>query len=118
MSPKVRKALIIAFIVVDVGVTLALTILSIFMLIKIAPIKTEAERAALTGLIGYFANHPMFYLWTCVVPMFVLLAANILLLVMYVRKSTKKEPVELKDLSKEQKAALREALRKELEEDE
>ena len=43
-----------------------------------------------------------------------LLAANIVGLVIYVRKTSKKEPTKLDDLSEEQKEALRQELLKDL----
>ena len=66
------------------------------------------------GLIGYFQQHALVYGLTCVVPLFVLLAINIVGLVIYVRKSSKKEPVAVNDLTDEQKEALRKELLKEL----
>ena len=49
-----------------------------------------------------------------VIPLFVLLAGNVIGLVIYVRKSSKKEPAKLDDLSEEQKEALRQELLKDL----
>ncbi|MBR0294312.1 MAG: hypothetical protein IJQ67_00140 [Bacilli bacterium] len=60
--------------------------------------------------IGYLQKNTTFYLWVFVIPLFVLLAANIIGLVVFVRKSTKKEPVQVNDLTEEQKEALRREL--------
>ena len=113
MNPKVKKALLIVGIVIDVAVTLFLLVLSIIMLAK-----TVGEPGKVAeGMIGYFQTHALTYGLTCVVPLFVLLALNIIGLVIYVRKSAKKEPVAVDDLTEEQKEALRKELLKELSEE-
>ena len=76
--------------------------------------KTPAEIAANDGFIGYLQNHTTFYLLVFVVPLFVLLAANIIGLVIFVKKTSKSEPAQLSDLSDEQKEALRQELLKDL----
>lgn len=78
--------------------------------------KTPAEIAANAnnGLIGYLQNHTTVYGLGFVVPLFVILAANIIGLVIYVRKTSKSEPTQLDDLSEEQKEALRQELLKDL----
>ena len=68
--------------------------------------------------IGYLQQHPTFYLCTFVIPLFVLLAANIIFLILYVRKVGKKSEVAVDDLTEEQKAALRAELLKELQNEE
>ena len=113
MNPKVKKALLIVGIVIDVGATLFLLVLSIIMLAK--TVGDPNNNAG--GLIGYFQRNPLTYGLTCVVPLFVLLALNIIGLVIYVRKSAKKEPVAVDDLTEEQKEALRKELLKELSEE-
>ena len=110
MNPKVKKALLITGIVIDVGATVFLLVLSIIMLAKTVG---DPNNIA-PGLIGYFQKNPLVYGLTCVVPLFVLLAINIVGLVIYVRKSSKKEPVAVNDLTDEQKEALRKELLKEL----
>jgi len=69
------------------------------------------------GFIGYLQNNPTVYLVAFVIPLFVLLAANIIGLVIYVRKSTKKEPIQVNDLTDEQREALKAELLKDLEND-
>lgn len=101
---KSKKILWITLIAIDVIITGFLFVLSIIMLANVP--QTEAERQAMPGLIGILANNGTLYLWTCVIPLFVLLAANIIGLVIYVRKTTKKEPVRAADLTPEQKAEL------------
>ena len=110
---KFKKPLISAAIVLDVGITMFLLVLSIIMLAKTV---SDPNNVA-GGLIGYFQTHTLVYGLTCVVPLFVLLALNIIVLVVYVRKSAKKEPVKVDDLSAEQKEALRKELLKELSEE-
>ena len=107
---KIKKVLLIIGIVIDVGVTTFLLVLSIIMLAKTVG---DPNNIA-SGLIGYFQRNPLVYGLTCVVPLFVLLAVNIVGLVIYVRKSAKKEPVKVNDLSDEQKEELRKELLKEL----
>ena len=110
---KNKKPLFIALIAVDVAVTIFLFVISIIMLSQTAN-KTAAEIEAATGFIGYLQKHPLVYGLGFVVPLFVLLAANIIGLVIYVRKATKKEPVKVNDLTDEQKEALRKELLEEL----
>ena len=78
--------------------------------------KTPAEIAANAdnGLIGYLQNHTTVYGLAFVVPLFVLLAGNIVGLVIFVKKTSKSEPAKLDDLSEEQKEALRQELLKDL----
>ena len=77
--------------------------------------KSAGERAGMTGFIGWLVNlKPLVYGLAFVVPLFILLAANIIGLVFYVRKTTKKEPVKVQDLSEAQKEALRQELLKDL----
>lgn len=110
---KFKKPLLIVAIVLDVAITIALFVISIIMLAKTAQTETTADIDGNT-FIGYLQLHTTFYLWVFVVPLFVLLALNIVGLVIYVRRTTKKEPVKVDDLSDEQKEALRKELLKEL----
>ena len=67
-----------------------------------------------SGLIKYLLQNRTIYGVFFVIPLFLLLAVNIVGLVIYVRKTTKKEPAKLEDLSDEQKEALRQELLKDL----
>ena len=110
---KNKKPLFIALISLDVIITIGLFVISIIMLANAT--KTTAEREDMTGFIGWLVNlKPWVYGVAFVVPLFVLLAANIIGLVLYVRRTTKKEPVKVDDLSEEQKEALRKELLNEL----
>ncbi len=105
---KNKKPLWIALIALDVAVTAFFFVIHIMMLASLS--KSEEERAAMTGLIRVLMDNSTLYLWAFVVPLFVILAANIIGLVVYVRKTTKKEVTKLDDLSEDQKEALRQQL--------
>ena len=111
---KNKKVLWITLISVDVAVTVFLFVMHIIMLANVVN-KTAAQIAELQGFIGYLARKPGLYVYlgAFVIPTFLILAANIIGLVIYVRKETKKEPIKVNDLTDEQK----EALKKELLED-
>ena len=110
---KNKKPLYITLLSIDAILTIGLSIFNIVMLINVAG-KDVQDIIATGGLIAYLAQNTTVYLWAFVVPLFLLLAGNIILLVWYVRKSTKKEPVKVDDLTEEQKEALRKELLEEL----
>lgn len=110
---KNKKPLLIALVAIDIVITIALFVISIIMLSNAT--KSAGERAAMTGFVGWLVNlKPWVYGVAFVVPLFLLLTANIVGLVIYVRKSTKKEPVQVSDLSEAQKEALRQELLRDL----
>ncbi|MBE6136459.1 MAG: hypothetical protein E7181_04250 [Erysipelotrichaceae bacterium] len=110
---KYKKPLFISLVSLDVAVTVFLFVLSIIMLSNAG--KSDIERKAMTGFVGWLVNlDPLVYGLAFVVPLFVLLVANIVGLVIYVRKTTKKEPVKVTDLTDEQKEALKKELLKDL----
>ena len=111
---KKKKVLLICGVSLDVAVTITLFVFSIIMLANAG--LTETERKALPKFpIGWLVTmDPLIYGLAFVVPLFVLLAANVIGLVLYVRANTKKEPVKVNDLSDEQKEALRKELLKDL----
>ena len=113
---KYKKPLLIGLIALDFAITVFLFVLSIIMLVKMAqhPNNPVAAAADSTGMIKFFIENPNAFLGICVIPLFVLLAVNIVGLVIYVRKTSKKEPAKLDDLSDEQKEALRQELLKDL----
>ena len=112
---KNKKPLFIALIALDLALTIFFLVISIIMLANTVG-KTPAEIAANAnnGLIGYLQNHTTVYGLAFVVPLFVLLAGNIVGLVIFVKKTSKSEPAKLDDLSEEQKEALRQELLKDL----
>ncbi len=110
-----KKPLLIALIVVDVAITIFLFVISIILLATVVPAENLNEaKAHASGLILFLLNNPTVYLVAFVIPLFLILAANIIGLVLYVRKTAKKEPAKLEDLSEEQKEALRQELLKDL----
>jgi uncharacterized protein YpmS len=109
---KNKKPLFISLISLDVAITIFLFVISIIMLANAS--KTNAEKEAMGGLIGFLMTHTLVYGLAFVVPLFVLLAVNIVGLVIYVKRTTKKEPVKVDDLTDEQKEALRQELLKDL----
>ena len=113
---KYKKPLLIGLIALDFAITVFLFVLSIIMITTMAkhPNNPQAAAADSSGMIKYFIQNPTVYLVTCVIPLFVLLAVNIVGLVIYVKKTSKKEPAKLDDLSAEQKEALRQELLKDL----
>ena len=86
------------------------------MLVKMGAHKNNPQAAAAESgpFIAFLIKNPTVFLCACVIPLFVLLATNIICLVIYVRKTSKKEPAKLEDLSEEQKEALRQELLKDL----
>ena len=92
---KYKKPLLIALVVLDVALITFFLVLSIMILVTVTKYKNQAV-----------ANSDL--------PMFLVLAGNIIGLMLYVRKTTKKEPAKLDDLSEEQKEALRQELLRDL----
>lgn len=103
---KNKKPLIISLVIADVAITITLLVISIIMLSQTVG-KSAAQIKASKGFIGYLQNHPTIYLVTCVIPLFLILAANIISLVFYVKKVTKAEPIQMSELSDEQKNELK-----------
>ena len=114
---KSTKILIIAGIAVDVAITVFLFVISIIMLVMLGIHGNARDALANTqeGLIHTLLENTTLYFWAFVFPLFILLAANILGLVFYVKKTSAKEaPAQLDDLSEEQKEALRQELLRDL----
>ena len=116
---KNKKPLWIALITIDVAITTFLLVISIIMLANVN--KSAGERAIMEGFVGWLVNlKPWVYGVAFVVPLFLLLVANVIGLVIYVRRSTKVEVqanVTVNDLSEEQKEALRQELLRDLQGD-
>lgn len=112
---KYKKPLLIGLIVLDVAITVFLFIISILVLVTMAGASSLNEAIEKSsGLIQFLLKNRTIYGIFFVIPLFLILAANIIGLVIYVRKTTKKEPAKLDDLSEEQKEALRQELLKDL----
>ena len=113
---KNQKILLISGVAVDISITLFLFVVSIVMLVLVGKYGVKDAVNHVDGLFLYLLKHTTFYFWVFVFPLFVLLAANIVGLVFYVKKTSAKEnaPTKLDDLSEEQKEALRQELLKDL----
>ena len=113
---KKQKSLIIAGITFDVLLSIFLFTISIIVIVLVGKYGVREASNHTSGLILYLLQHTTFYFWVFVFPLFVLLAANIIGLVFYVKKTSAKEnaPTKLDDLSAEQKEALRQELLKDL----
>ena len=112
---KKKKILFIILGALDVAVVTFLFVVHIIMLANVVG-KTNIEIQEFAkgeGLFPYLAGHLYVYGFAFVVPLFVILAANIVGLVIFVKKETKKQPVTVSSLTEEEK----EALKKELLED-
>ena len=75
------------------------------------------ELAKEPGLVGYLISHLTVYGLAFVLPLFLVLAANIVGLVFYLRKNLKKEgKITASDLTEEEREALKKELLKDLQE--
>lgn len=115
MNKLTKKILIYIGLGLDVVVTVFLFVVSIIMLATMPDeiVDAKAFYEANPGMITYFQAYPTTYLLSCVLPLVILLVANIILLVLYINKAGKRK-TELADLSEEQKAALRAELMKDM----
>lgn len=115
MNKNVKKGLLIGGIVLDVGITVFLLVVSIIMLATMPKNSIEmSEAIQMNGpFIGYLQQNSTVYLFTCVVPLFLLLGVNVVGLVMYIKKAGKAKAT-LAELSDEQKDALKAELLKDL----
>ena len=98
---------------IDVAITGFLFVIHVIMLANIigkTPEQIQSDAAVGEGLVPELIRHLDLYLWAFVVPLFVILAVNIIVLVIYVRTKTKKEKVSVSDLSDEEKERLKQEL--------
>lgn len=120
MNPKAKKILIFTGLGIDVAITISLFVIAIIMLVTMPSSRIDAHNNAIEQngpFIGYMQLHPTVYFWSCVFPLILLLVANIVILVLFVRALGKKKQMAVEDLNEEQKAALRAELLKELQEE-
>ena len=113
-----KKILFISLAALDVAIVVFLFVIHIIMLANVvgkSPMEVQ-EFAKGKGLFPYLAGHLVVYGCAFVIPLFLILAANIVALVLYMRKSLKKEKVTVNDLSDDEKEALKKELLKDLEE--
>ena len=106
-NPKTKRILFISLFALDMALTVFLFVVSIMMLATMPKVKAQINPRT---FIGYFQANPTVFLWAIVVPLIVLLLANITDLVLYLRKSSKAKKVGLQDLNAEEKEALRKQL--------
>lgn len=106
-----KKVLWIALIGLDVALTIFLFVIHIMMIVTLAQ-HPDNDFSTVTGLIGTLIKKEnlKIYLGAFVIPTFVILAGNIIALVIFVRKQTKKEPISYDQLTDEQKEALKKEL--------
>ena len=112
-----KKILWISIGVLDLAVVTFLFVVHIIMLSHVigkTPLEVQMYAKG-SGLFPYLVGHLDVYGYAFVIPLFVILAANIVALVIYIKKITKKDKVSVKDLSEEEKEALRKELLKDLE---
>lgn len=112
-----KKILWIILGVLDIAVVIFFFVVHIVMLSNVIGKNSEqiAKFASGDGLFAFLAGHIDIYGYAFVIPLFVVLAANIIGLVIYIRKTTKKQQVTVKDLTDEEKEALKKELLKDLE---
>ena len=114
-----KKVLFISLVSLDVAITLFLSVISIIMLALVAIKKDVTAIQARTDFLGYLARTPGVFMGAFVVPLFLLLVANIIATVFYVNKKSKEQAKSVKqednkisynDLTSEQKDQLLEEL--------
>lgn len=93
---------IVAGLVVDLGLTIFFFVISIIMIVYATQKITLDPRT----FIGYLQANTTVYLCCFVIPLFVLLAINIILLVIYVKKTERKK-VTVEELNDSQIDALK-----------
>ena len=116
---KNKKVLWICLGALDVAIVGFLFVIHIIMLANVIG-KTPAEVHELAnspGLIGFLAGHLSVYGFAFVLPLFLVLAANIVGLVLYLRKNLKRGKVTASDLTEEEKEALKKELLKDLQQE-
>jgi len=118
---KQKKILLFIGLGIDVALTLFFFVISIIMIAKSKDFQslTEVQRKYMeanpANLIEYLQTHNTVYLLGFVIPLFVLLALNVIGLLIYIKKTgTKKEKLQVSDLTEEQKEALKKELLKDL----
>ena len=113
---KSQKYLIVAAVAIDIAITTFLFVISIIMIALVGRYGVREAPSHASGLILFLLQNTSLYFWLFVFPLFILLVANIIGLVVYVKKTSAKEntPTKLDDLSEEQKEALRQELLKDL----
>ena len=112
LSTKAKKILFIALFCLDIALTIALFVISIIMLATMP--KDISTITGNEGMIQYFQKNPTVFLVAIVLPLFLLLFANIAILVWYVKKVNKPKEAKLSELTDEEKEKLKQELMKDL----
>ncbi len=115
---KSKKVLWICLAALDVAIVGFLFVIHIIMLANIigkTPIEINDLANGGKGLVSYLAGHLSVYGFAFVLPLFLILAANIVGLVFYLRRNLKHTKITASDLSEEEKEALKKELLKDLE---
>ena len=115
---KSKKILLIALAALDVAVVGFFFVIHIMMLANLVgktPIEIHEFTTEGKGLIAYLAGHLTVYGFAFVLPLAVILIANIVALVFYLRKNLKRGKISASDLSEEEREALKKELLKDLE---
>lgn len=112
LSTKAKKILFIALFCLDIALTIALFVISIIMLATMP--EDIGSITGNEGMIQYFQKNPTVFLVAIVLPLFLLLFANIAILVWYVKKVNKPKEAKLSELTDEEKEKLKQELMKDL----
>ena len=115
---KNKKILWICLAALDIAVVGFLFVVHIMMLANIvgkSPLEIDAIKNG-TGLVAFLARNITVYGLAFVLPLFLILVANIIFLVLYLRKNLKHGKISASDLTEEEKEALKKELLKDLQE--
>ena len=113
-----KKILWIGLAALDVAIVGFLFVVHIIMLshvIGASPAEIK-ELGKEPGLVGYLASHLTVYGLAFVLPLFLVLAANIVGLVFYLKSNLKRGKITASDLTEEEREALKKELLKDLQE--
>ena len=117
-NPKAKRILFISLFALDMALTCFLFVVSIIMLATMPKTQYEVRLLKSDNMIHYFQKNPTVFLWVIVVPLIVLLLANITVLVLYLRKTSKAKKVALQDLNADEKEELRKQLLQDMQKEE
>lgn len=117
MNKKAKRILIFTGIGLDAAIMIFLLVVAIIMLATMPDQRFEKYPEWVIEkngpFIGNLQLNPTLYFCTCVLPLIILLVANIVGVVVYVKKHASKKAI-LADLNEAQKEALRAELLKEM----
>lgn len=115
---KNKKVLWISLGALDVALVGFLFVIHIIMLANVVGATPEKidVLSKQHNLVGFLVSHLTVYGLAFVLPLFLLLVANIIGLVLYLRKNLKRGKITASDLTEEEKEALKQELLKDLQE--